>query len=219
MQRRSTDTHAAAEPAQRRADGTSAFTLIELLVATTILVVIVMMTAMVFHNSSLAWDSGMRKAQAGMLGRAVLGSLVREMSQAVDGGPLGLSGQQFSGSSVKFFVLKPTDRNDPNSRALRQISYSYAGGQISRRETEYRWSGSAWVPGPTTSSTLAEANDHISGLSFEAKLDPNAPNELPLYVDIRMDITQGGTVSYLGAWSYGPNGQNEDGLGDDITSW
>ncbi len=193
--------------------------------ATTILVVIVLMTSMVFHNSTMAWDGGMRKAQAGMLARGVLGAVSREMSMAIDARGVGMQGQQeFTSSRVRFFVLGIPDRDVNGARALRSIQYSYSGGQIGRTQTDFVWSGGAadvgsWTASAVTTSTMADGGDHISGLTFSPSFDPADPQGLPLHVDIMMEITQEGNVSYLGAWSLGANGEDEKGLGDDITSW
>ena len=59
------------------------FSLLEILVAMSILVIIIMMMSGVFHQSRIAWDTGLRKARMNMGGRAVVDFMSRELSQAI----------------------------------------------------------------------------------------------------------------------------------------
>ena len=61
------------------------FSLIEVMVATTILLVVVLMIGSVFRQGTSSWDSGYARAEGGMIVRAVVGSIQRELSTAVDG--------------------------------------------------------------------------------------------------------------------------------------
>ena len=49
--------------------GTSGFTLLEILVAMAILMVLVLMMSTLFHQSTIAWDSGLRQAEMSMQAR------------------------------------------------------------------------------------------------------------------------------------------------------
>ena len=61
----------------------SGFTLLELLVAMAILGILVLIMGQIFHQSSVAWDSGLRKAKGNMSARAALGFMSRELSGAI----------------------------------------------------------------------------------------------------------------------------------------
>ena len=93
------------------------FTLIELLVAMAILVIIVLAVAQLFQESTVAWESGRRRTQTAMIGRAILGYVAQDVSLAVWGegeAPSGLTFSRLGGTN-----------------ALESITYS-AGGGISR---------------------------------------------------------------------------------------
>lgn len=59
------------------------FTLIELLVAMAILMVIVLMLANLFQQSTRAWDIGMRQAEVGLEARAAINMIEQDLNQAV----------------------------------------------------------------------------------------------------------------------------------------
>ena len=59
------------------------FTLIELLVAIALLSVIVVAVTNLFTHSTGAWDSGTRRAQSMMVGRALMDFFVRESTMAL----------------------------------------------------------------------------------------------------------------------------------------
>lgn len=62
---------------------TTGFTLIELLVSIALLSVIVVAVTNLFTHSTQAWDSGTRRAESTMVGRALMDYFVRESTMAL----------------------------------------------------------------------------------------------------------------------------------------
>jgi type II secretory pathway component PulJ len=58
--------------------------MIEVLVASTILIVLVMLLAMLFQQTSLAWRTGVKRADGYLQIRALVGAIQRDASQAID---------------------------------------------------------------------------------------------------------------------------------------
>ena len=67
----------------RRNSDSSGFTLIEVLVATFILLVMVLILSKIYHQASIAWSAGFRRADGNMTGRATVGFMARELMNAV----------------------------------------------------------------------------------------------------------------------------------------
>lgn len=97
------------------------FTLIELLVSMTILVIITLMVARIFQQAGVAWDTGTRKAEKMMAGRAVADYIAQQLSKAVpdpNGGAFNAGG-----SPLSFFIL---DDASAGVSAIRQVSITNA---------------------------------------------------------------------------------------------
>ncbi len=162
------------------------FTLIEILVAMTILMIIVLLVAGIFQQTSLAWSLGLRRADAQSVTRAVIGAINRDLAMMVDPanfvvypakaddssresayqeGGLDASSGKLTGS-LDFWILKPADLStvkltDANvaSRELVHVTYS-GGSSISRKEEQFR-AGSS-TPSSTSSTTYDLGNGSIS---------------------------------------------------------
>jgi prepilin-type N-terminal cleavage/methylation domain-containing protein len=94
------------------------FTLIELLVSMTILVIITLMVARIFQQAGVAWDTGSRKAEKMMAGRAVSDFLAQQLSYATpnpDGSPLDIT------MPLDFFVLGDASAG---IAAIQNVKYS-----------------------------------------------------------------------------------------------
>ena len=92
----------------RRA-GAGGFTLIEVLVAMAVLAMIVVAMGTVFGQSTAAWDSGVRRVQSLMVGRALTDYFVRETGLA-QCDPQDVAGLNFNiPSGGGFGVLKGAD--------------------------------------------------------------------------------------------------------------
>ena len=99
----------------------SGFTLIELLVAMTILVVITLIVSRIFQQAGVAWDTGTRKTETMMAGRAVSDFLAQQLSRAVadtNGAPFNVAGLP-----ATFYVLEEAT---VGKRAIQQVTYNQA---------------------------------------------------------------------------------------------
>ena len=94
------------------------FTLVELLVSMTILVVITLMVARIFQQAGVAWDTGSRKAEKMMAGRAVSDFLAQQLSHAVPD-PSGAA-LNVSGSTLTFYILDDAR----TTGAIHQVTYN-----------------------------------------------------------------------------------------------
>ena len=140
----------------------SGFTLIEILVSLAILGVIVVSIASLFDQSTVAWDSGLRRSQAMMTGRAILDFAATEAALAMDDSNL-------SGGSVpsmnNMLVLEGTNE-------MADISYTPPGSGIERTRN-------------TDTSDLIENGDDISIEDFSIDFGGGQP---PRYADIAVTV-------------------------------
>ena len=210
------------------------FSMIEVLVASTILTVIVMMLAMLFQQTSVAWRTGLMRASGFMQLRSYIGAIQRDASAAIDAknipAALLYSGnkQSFSANEISFYTLTGVDTN----RSLKYITH-YSNGD--RQQYRLEWSGSAWrwKQDPKTSllnflTSASQNNATISPKGFKLEW-PSAnqydqrgqlvsgQNRFPLYLTVEASITQEGKLYEVGAASAGPDkAWNTD---DDIRTW
>ena len=123
----------------RRRRAAAAFTLIELMVATGILAILVLMVGGLFSQASSVWDAGYVRAEGGMVARAIVGSIQRDLQSAVDGRAfdgLGFSSPvEASGSSIKMVVLSAVDPREENDRGLRLVEYTINANLVKRKES------------------------------------------------------------------------------------
>lgn len=173
---------------------TQGFSLLEMLLAMTILVIIVLIMSTVFHQSSVAWDAGMRKAEGNMAARAVLGFMTRELRGAVVDPVNTPCLIQEGGASLSFWRVT-------TNGALQEIEYAWQSGAqtIERNGTQ-----------------LVENVTHFSVETPDDGVSTYSTN-LPRWVRIRLAMKRSADVSGVGAWSYGPDGVN--GTDDDIGTW
>jgi len=155
----------------------AAFTLIELLVAMGILMVIVLMMANLFQQSTRAWDAGMRQTGAGLEARAVIGMLQQELSQAVADTNMSFSA---SGNSLDFWTLG--DLTGTN-REPRRVRYS---GELSRNGVQLL----------QVASFSVTPYYGVGGPPFS----------LPDVVDIELGMTAESDYSTVRVWSTGDSG-------------
>ncbi len=185
----------------------SGFTLIEVMSATVILVLIVMVISAVFHQSTIAWDTGNRKAESAMAARAGLGIISTWMHRAVNPTNSDYIGYRKTlipnnGNSVEFVVLDM----DGSNRAAKVVSVGQDGDEVKMM-----------LPGSKNDSTLVR---DVRALKF-IRSDEGAGGSdvLPEYVNVRLELEREDRISGLGVISYGPNGKNDGGEDDDIRSW
>ena len=196
--------------------------MIEVLVAATILTVIVMMLGMLFQQTSLAWRTGVKRADAFMQVRSAIGSIQRDASAAVDARflpqDLATEQQKFTGSSILFYTLTGTDGN----RALTKVEYSIGGASCKRTVSVLSEAGK-WMDGPSSDvlnfvSRAGAANKPKTTLgSLTAEFGDLPQNGLPLYVMLTADVISRGNAVDIGAASAGPD--REWNTDDDIRTW
>ena len=200
-----------------RAPRRGGFSLIEILVAVSILVVIVLMMSMVFHQSNVAWDSGTRKAEGNMTARAVLGFMARELSQAVSSSNILVNDIAHDSADITFVTL--TGANSATQRVARRITYRLDEGTIMRQERS-RKAGAGY--GGSWSGRDVALADKVTTLKFYTSDGENHTTTLPDWIRIELGIERTDDVSGLGAWSKGPDngrGGRPDDPADDIRSW
>lgn len=186
--------------------GRGGFSLIEVLVASTILIVIVMMVMMVFQQSIGTWSSGSRRADSQMVVRTIIGSIQRDLANAVPG----YDGDNFSGNTLIFHALVgDPDSDAADGRAVQKIEYSYDGGKMTRKATYLGDSGPhselSFIDKATSEFTLTE---------LEFSHGAIADNGLPMRVDIRIKASSSGLDGMVAAHSLGPDGRRD--TSDDI---
>lgn len=156
----------------------SAFTLIEVMVATGILVILVLMVGGLFSQASDVWDSGYVRAEGGMVARAIVGSIQRDLQTAVDGRAFdglgfGEHPVKSGGGSLEFVSLAPIDptrEKKDGDRGIRLVSYSVTKGSVKRTESLVKSAGvdratgrAKWTKGASTSSTIYQGSDGSEG--------------------------------------------------------
>jgi len=193
----------------------SGFSLIELLAATAILAMIVLILGGVFHQSSLAWSGGMRKAAGSMTGRAIVSMISRELNSAVSETNL-FAGtfKSSSGSDIEFIALAGSPAN---GRIATKIRYEFSNKTIIRKSAKGSLvaygdpSSWAWDPASGT-----ELSTNIASLHFYFPGDWVSVNVLPKWVRIELVVESEADVSGVTAMSDGPDGTA--GNSDDVTS-
>lgn len=176
------------------------FTLIEVMAASVILVMILMIASSVFHQGTIAWDSGSRKAQGGMSARAAMGLMASSMFGAVQDSSK--TSIPHNGSSVQYVVLDMHSDSD----ALSAVSITRSGSEIKMD-----------LPGPEPAFTLVK---NVNSLKFTRSDNGSGGNgNLPEYVSIFLELERKDGVSGIGVYSLGPDGKDDNGDDDDIRTW
>ncbi len=113
------------------------FSLIEVMVATTVLAIIVLLLGGVFQQASSSWDAGFVRAEGGMAVRAVVGSLARDLSTAVDGRRFGLTApiEVPAGGGSKITLARLRDGVAPGDGGhdVQIVEYSASGSTVTRK--------------------------------------------------------------------------------------
>ncbi len=211
------------------------FSMIEVLVASAILTVIVMMLAMLFQQTSVAWRTGLMRANGFMQLRSYIGAIQRDASAAIDAknipDKLLYNGkkQSFTASEISFYTLTGTDTN----RSLKYVTHLNTG---EREQYKLVYSGTTWSwekDGDRTSllkflENGSEDDATIDPQKFKFKFSDGTErdnrgavvadrNRLPLYIMIEARITQEGKLYEVGASSDGPDKKPD--TDDDIRTW
>ncbi|NLE41958.1 MAG: prepilin-type N-terminal cleavage/methylation domain-containing protein [Lentisphaerae bacterium] len=135
---------------RRQQHGAPGFSLIEVMVATAVLLVVVLMVGAVFRQASSSWDGGYARAEGGMVVRGVLGSIQRELSQAVDGRrfpgvwdydvPVNVNGSTLEFIRPHFDQEKGQTLEEEKKREkYLLVSYTATSGKIEREQQVLKW--------------------------------------------------------------------------------
>lgn len=192
------------------------FSLIEVMTAMVIFIMIVLQMSQIFHESTVCWQGGERKARGGMDVRAMLGRMTREMSQAIAGPGALYAGQLEQGDSATFVTLA---HDAGSGRQAQKITYCIEGKSL----VSYRWNwtGSAgvnyldadaylndnWslVTKPAQPVTLST---NVSSLYFTPlPADFDSRNKLPKSTRVMIGVLRSHDISRVAARSAGPDGQ------------
>jgi type II secretory pathway pseudopilin PulG len=192
------------------------FSLVEILIAVTLLLVIVIMISMVFQQASGAWASGSTQAKSESAIRAVLGSVERDLLNAVDARDYAASNPSVpSGSPNLTFVAFQHLYNHRNPRlSVRHpclITYTFADTDLKRRMTLMNADGT-W--GITLTNSI-NSGMPLTALTFTS-IPASDPAGLPLRVDIRAESPRASKLYTISGRSFGKNKTNDSGDGDDI---
>lgn len=174
---------------RRQQHGATGFSLIEVMVATAVLLVVVLMVGAVFRQASSSWDGGYARAEGGMIVRGVLGSIQRELSQAVDGrrfpgawdhadddGPVFVSGSTLEFIRPHFDQEKKQTLEEEKKREkYLLVSYKATSGKIEREQTELKWNEGSedWskAGGSTSSEIYKDGKGMRPGYGFKARFE------------------------------------------------
>ena len=221
--------------------------MVEVLVASTILVVIVMLLAMLFQQTSVAWRTGQARARGAMRLRSYIGAIQRDAAAAIDGKSVpdklrckknGNGKQVFKNDEICFYTLTGEGEN----RALNFIRYTKDGTR-----TKYTLPCSTgfgvmeWdvgTPSPVLDFLTGGSTDEKNavapqGFSFKwanvVEYDVDGTqllqdNRLPLHIMVDAEIVQKGKLYDVGAESSGPDGEfgtdpDKSPGKDDIRTW
>ncbi len=203
------------------------FSLIEIMVSMSILVIIVLIMAQLFHQSSIAWDSGLRKAEGNLSARAVVGFMSREIQSGVllatnhpyfasMGGTIGTEelGSIKNGASIRFFTF--TGTNSTINRTLKLIHYELSGGEIKRLEESCSTSGGVLYGKMLPGRGWVGLIDKVKTLEFETPDGNDYTTNMPAWVKIKIGTSRSDDVSGVSCMSAGPD--RKFNTPDDITS-
>jgi prepilin-type N-terminal cleavage/methylation domain-containing protein len=141
------------------------FTLIELLVAMSMLVMIIMIVGMFFQRASVAWDTGVRKAEVLLTGRAVADYMAQEMQMAMPTADFDAN----SGTATFMILGEATG----SLRATQLVSYALSGSKVTRK---------------LNAGSDEEMCDGVEGLNFEEG-PVNGSDILPRWVNIQVTVS------------------------------
>ena len=215
---------------------TEGFTLIEVMVATTILLMMTVMMGALFRQASSAWDAGNAEAEGGMIVRGVVGAITRDIATAVDGRAYGMSSSmECSGTTLKFWCLKPTVHNGVTNREPHLITYT-GGTSVKRKDKPYggtekssdiypgdatgysaKFSFDAIDPPPKAKTNPSSSDSDRDGAGYEKLTDSgDYVWDGPASVKVTLKLTQDGSFSGLSVRSWGRNGvEGASGNGED----
>lgn len=216
------------------------FTLIELMVAVTILAILVAIVSTIFHQSSVAWNSGTHRMEANVTARAVLNFMSDELQHAVASDEFHIwvdtrdprDGE--AGASRIFFWTFLTTASSSN-RIARHVRYEMGDGDEDDAIIRREWQVRDYVDYLDAITNIASASPS-DGKYYKYKEFAIARNveevlfhgwptvsggsfgsrtNLPRGVHMRLVLTREDDISNVEAWSRGPDGQTNPDNPDD----
>lgn len=198
----------------------AAFSLIEVLVATTVLMIIVLMVAMVFQQGTWSWTAGTRRADTQMTLRTVLGAIQRDLVDAVDARAYGLENSfpEVSGSFIGFVAMNGRPTANGLTRAPQRIEYSFADGTVTRFATPVLFVNGKWEAGDAGAAdppTVLNGSRRLKACTFTSVYAPGSDKlDLPVRVEIEGRVKSEGKDALVQARSLGRD--RTRGTKDDI---
>lgn len=199
------------------------FSLIEVMVATTILMIIVIMVGNIFRHGTNAWETGYSTAEGASGVRSVLGTVERELAQAIDGRKYGLDDPVYvkegENPIIEFYRYVEPSKKGSTDREVQKIKYTFGENKVTRKPDNGKevtlFSKQTSVGGNTEIDVKfyggkieinEEDLDLNDGFEGEAWTIPS--------VWVRACITRTSSFAGMEARSYGPDGQKD--TDDDI---
>ncbi len=209
------------------------FTLLEVLAALAIFSIIIVMMGNIFHQSSIAWEGGTRKAQGAIEARVILANIAQELSHAVhmDGDALDspdMRDKQQYGHDRTYFTFISLGRKreiatTDSYRDAHRITYNLNNGVLKRSE-QLLSSDADYAhmsPGFAEVAPAYVVATNILGIRFRTPqsgvstgVEQHPDEGLPRWVEVELWIGRLDDVSGVAAVSWGPNG-DDDGIGPD----
>jgi len=194
------------------------FTLLEVLVAMSILMMIVMMMATLFSQSTTAWDRGIDSAKLSLKGRAVMRMMQHDLSQAIADGGLDRALECNFGSS-SFEVCTVGQAEDDTDRVTRWVRYELSGAKLRRSEVPLKAVRPAGTPNYANDGAMVRA-DLVDGVtSFSVTVPPGGPytTNLPAWDDLKLVFSEKvGESAGITVWSIGRDDTSD--TKDDIST-
>ena len=220
--------------------GTAGFTLIELMVAVSILALLVAIVSTIFHQSSVAWNSGTQRMEANVTARAVLNFMSDELQHAVASehfriwvdttDPLVA---EAGTPQISFWTLLTP--SSPSNRIARHVRYEMGEGDeddaIIRKEwmlqpnSDYLRAISNLVGSPSGGDyiykefAIARNVEEVLFYGWPSAASGSggfgSETSLPRAVHMRLVLTREDDISNVEAWSRGPDGQTNPNNPDD----
>ena len=188
------------------------FSLLELLVALAVLTVIVVMTSLVFQQTSGIWQNTARANGLDMAARGIIAKIQADLEQAVPAANYNGISHGFGSSSIEFIMCCESDGGSNGlEREAVKVKYEWGGGNLKRTETRLEFDGTMWGPGGNTITKTMPGrveNAEISRIQFV--ITGGDTKNLPKRVDIEAEVHYG-EIKYqsFAGRSLGPN-QKDD---------
>lgn len=187
------------------------FTLLEIMIAMAILMLIVLMMGNLFHHSTYAWNTAIRKTELTMEGRSALNFMVYELGAAV-ADPVLSNGMFSSGANVSFYTRGTPDSTN---REVRHVTY-YQSGDTVMRHVDFLTEGAGYPVFAASPMTDAILVTNVDSFAFTVTGGPYRAT-MPEWLDIKLVLKKSAEYRVFGVRSSGPD--QVSGNGDDIKSW